>query len=299
MSENKHQAGYINIIGRPNVGKSTLMNALVGERLSIITSKAQTTRHRILGIVNEPDYQLVFSDTPGIVYDPKYGLHKAMNEAIEQALEDADLILFLTEIYEKPADIAQTIEELKAVSTPKLLLINKLDEVKDAESFQQLVQSWDELQMFDHIIPISALKQMNLQRVMDLILEYMPKHPPFYDKDQLTDKNERFFISEIIREKIFLRFKKEIPYSTEVVVESWKDEKELTRIGATIFVERESQKPIIIGNGGQAIKHLGMDARKDIEKFLDRHVYLELHVKVKDKWRDDPKLLKGFGYSNQ
>lgn len=293
-----HKAGFVNIIGRPNVGKSTLSNALVGEKLSITTSKAQTTRHRILGIVNEDDLQIVFSDTPGIVYDPKYGLHKAMNEAIELALEDADLILYLTEIYEKPEQIRQTLDELKKISTPKLLLINKIDQIKTEAQLQELFDLWDAEQMFEAILPISALEELNLQTVIREVKARLPEHPAFYPKDDLTDRNERFFVSEMIREKIFLQYKKEVPYSTEVVVDFWQDEEKLLRIGATIFVERETQKGIIIGKSGQAIKALGSAARKDIEEFVGKQVYLELHVKVR-AWRDDPNLLKGFGYSNK
>ena len=293
-----HKAGFVNIVGRPNVGKSTLSNALVGEKLSIITSKAQTTRHRILGFVNEDDLQIVFSDTPGIVYDPKYGLHKAMNGAIQTALEDADLILYITDIYEKPDDIRQTIEELKNISTDKLLLVNKIDQVKSADQLEELVSLWADEQMFEKIIPISALEELNLKEVIDEVRSRIPEHPPFYPKDELTDRNERFFVSEMIREKIFLQFKKEVPYSTEVIVEVWQDEEKLVRIGANIYVERPTQKSILIGKGGEAIKKLGTAARMDIEAFLDKHVYLELHVKVREKWRDNPNLLKGFGYNN-
>lgn len=292
-----HKAGFVNIIGRPNVGKSTLSNALVGEKLSITTSKAQTTRHRILGFVNEDDLQIIFSDTPGIVYDPRYGLHKAMNEAVQSALEDADLILFLTEIYEQPEQIRQTIDVLRNISTPKLLLINKIDQTKTTEQLTELIEAWQAEGIFEAVIPVSALENINLKTVIEEVKLRLPEHPPYYDKEALTDRTERFFVSEMIREKILLQYRKEIPYSTEVVVEVWQDEDKLVRIGATIFVERDSQKGIILGKGGDAIKKLGTAARRDIEAFVDKQVYLELHVKVR-AWRDDPKLLKGFGYNN-
>lgn len=279
------------------MGKSTLMNALVGERLSIITSKAQTTRHRILGIVNEEDLQIVFSDTPGIVYDPMSGLHKAMNEAINTALEDADLVLYLTDIYEKPEDIKQTLDIIAKLNMPRLLLINKIDQLKN-KTLEEVLEMWSAEDYFDKVVPISALEGANLGELVASIKSYLPEHPPYYDKEDLTDRSERFFVSEMIREKIFLQFKKEVPYSTEVIVDVWQDEENLLRIGATIFVERKTQKAIVIGKGGQAIKKLGTEARKDIEEFVGKQVYLELHVKVSDKWRDNPNLLRGFGYNN-
>lgn len=292
-----HKAGFVNIIGKPNVGKSTLMNILVGEQLSIITYKAQTTRHRILGIVNEDDYQVVFSDTPGIVTDPAHELHEAMNSFVSTSLEDADVLIVMIEAKGKVKGIDETLEKIKKLNTTKLLLINKIDLCKQDE-VQHIIQEWEEKQIFKEVIPISATEQFNIQRIWDVILESLPESPPYYPKDELTDKPERFFVSEKIREKVFIQFEKEIPYSTEVVVDAFKEEEDIIRIQAVIYVERQSQKPIIIGKGGQAIKKVGMAARKDLEKFFNKKIYLELHVKVREKWKNDPNQLKRFGYKN-
>lgn len=290
-----HRAGFINIIGRPNVGKSTLMNALVGERLSVISPKAQTTRHRILGLVNGDDFQLVFSDTPGIIHEPKYALHKAMNEFVKISLEDADVLLFITEIYEHPKDLADVLEALKGVKAKKLLLINKVDQAK-GDRVAELTAAWQEVGLFDDIVPISAQENIGLDVAMAKIVENLPESPPYYDKDELTDKPERFFVAEIIRGKIFTTYTKEIPYCTEVIIESFKDEPDITRISAVIFVERQSQKPIVIGRGGDKLKKVGTESRLEMEEFLGRKVFLELFVKVKENWRNDPRLLKSLGY---
>ncbi len=290
-----HRAGFINIIGRPNVGKSTLMNAMVGEQLSVISPKAQTTRHRILGLVNGADYQLVFSDTPGIIREPQYGLHKAMNEFVRTSLEDADVLLFLTEIYEHPNDLADILQSLKAVEAKKLLLLNKVDQAKgDREA--ELKAAWEATGIFDKVLPISALEGLGLNEVMRQIVAHLPVSPPYYPKDELTDRPERFFVAEIIRGKIFTNYSKEIPYCTEVVIDSFKDEPDITRISAVIFVERQSQKPIVIGKGGDKLKKVGTEARLEMEEFLGRKVFLEMFVKVKENWRNDPRILKGLGY---
>lgn len=291
----QHRAGFINIIGRPNVGKSTLMNALVGEKLSVISPKAQTTRHRILGLVNGENYQLVFSDTPGIIREPQYGLHKAMNEFVRVSLEDADVLLFISEIYEHPSQLADVLESLKAVAAKKLLLLNKADQGK-GDRVPELIKAWEETGLFDEVLPISALEQTGLEQVMAKIVEQLPISPPYYPKDELTDRPERFFAAEIIRGKIFTTYTKEIPYCTEVIIDSFKDEPDITRISAVIFVERQSQKPIVIGKGGDKLKKVGTEARLEMEEFLGRKVFLELFVKVKENWRNDPRLLKGLGY---
>lgn len=290
-----HRAGFINIIGRPNVGKSTLMNALVGERLSVISPKAQTTRHRILGLVNGADYQLVFSDTPGIIREPQYGLHKAMNEFVRISLEDADVLLFLTEIYEHPDQLADVLESLRPVTAKKLLLLNKIDQAKD-EKVAELTAAWQATGLFEKILPVSALDGLGLNEVMRQIVANLPESPPYYPKDELTDRPERFFAAEIIRGKIFTNYSKEIPYCTEVIIDSFKDEPDITRISAVIFVERQSQKPIVIGKGGDKLKKVGTESRLELEEFLGRKVFLELFVKVKENWRNDPRLLKGLGY---
>ncbi len=297
-----HKSGFVNIIGRPNVGKSTLMNALVGERMSIITNKPQTTRHRIIGIVSDDDYQIVFSDTPGIIRDPSYKMQVAMNSFVKTTFEDSDIMLFVTEKNEKYADDDPIIERLKRVEVPLFLVINKMD-ITEPEEIAALIKLWNDRIPFKETIPISALKKLNTEKLFELILEDLPEGHPYYPKDQLTDKPERFFVSEIIREKIFLNYKQEIPYSTEVGIESFKETKtnkgeDLVRISALIYVARKTQKPIIIGKAGAAIKKVGTDARKDIEKFLEKKVFLELHVKIKDNWRDDDQMLKRFSYQH-
>lgn len=288
-----HKAGFVSIIGKPNVGKSTLMNALVGEKLSIITPKAQTTRHRILGIVNEESYQIVFSDTPGII-KPRYGLQDSMMSSVKGALTDADLILFVTDINEQH-DENDVLEKIIHTTIPMIVLINKIDNATQ-EQVDEKIAYWQEQLTPKHIFAISALHQYNLEGIMNTVLEFLPEHAPFYDKEDLTDRNQRFFVSEIIREKIFNNYQKEIPYSTEVVITSFKEEETITRISAEIIVERDSQKNILIGKGGASLKKVGTEARKDIEKFLDQKVFLETFVKVLPDWRSKKNYLKSFGY---
>ena len=288
-----HKAGFVSILGKPNVGKSTLMNVLVGEKLSVITSKAQTTRHRIKGIVSSEDYQIVFSDTPGILF-PHYKLHESMMENVDEAVVDADILVYMVEVGEKEPD-----EKIAALDFSRyqkvLLLINKID-TTDQETVGQAIQQWSEKLSGAEVIPVSALHDFNSQKVLDMIIENLPEHPPYYDKEELTDKNLRFFVSEIIREKILLLYRKEVPYSAEVVVDQYKEEENLTRIYAFIYVTRETQKMIILGKGGKAIKQLGTEARKDIEEFIGQKVFLELTVKVDKDWRDSEQALKRFGY---
>ena len=294
MSESNHKAGFVNIIGKPNVGKSTLMNALLGEKLSIISSKAQTTRHRILGIMNEPDYQIVFSDTPGML-KPKYELHKSMMSFVNLSLEDADVIVFVTDLFEDDTDIEEIIQKINAAGVPVLLLINKIDLNKD-DKLQEVTQYWQERIQAVETIPVSALENFNLQKVLQEILDRMPVHPPFYDKDELSDRPERFFASEIIREKIFTQYKKEIPYSTEVRVEEFEETDQLIRMRALIYVERPSQKGIIIGDKGKALKRVGTVARHEMEQFFGKKVFLETYVKVEENWRKNKNKLRKFGY---
>ena len=296
-----HKSGFVNIIGRPNVGKSTLMNALVGERMSIITNKPQTTRHRILGILSGDDFQIVFSDTPGIIAEPSYQMQEAMNRFVKSTFEDADIMMFVTDVEEKYSDDDPIIQRLKSVKVPLFLLINKVD-AASPEVILQLIQTWNKRVDFKETIPIAALHQQNTDKVLQLIQEHLPEGPAYYPKDQLTDRPERFFVSEIIREKILEIYHQEIPYSTEVVVESFKETttktgEPLVRIAAEIYVMRKTQKPIILGKGGQLIKKLGTESRKSIEKWLESKVFLELHVKVRDNWRDDEQWLKKFGYN--
>ncbi len=296
-----HKSGFVNIIGRPNVGKSTLMNALVGERMSIITNKPQTTRHRIIGILSAEEYQIVFSDTPGIIRDPSYKMQEAMNRYVYTTFDDSDVMLFVTEAAEHYDDDDPVIGLLKKVKVPLFLIINKIDKTKP-EKIVELIKIWNERIPFKETIPISALNKSNTEKVFELVLENIEEGPAYYPKDQLTDKSERFFVSEIIREKILLHYQQEIPYSCEVVVESFnetttKNGDPLVRIAATIFVARKTQKMIIIGKNGSAIKKVGTDARKDIETFIESKVFLELHVKVKDNWRNDERMLKHFGYN--
>ena len=298
MSEiNTHRAGFVSIIGKPNVGKSTLMNAMVGEKLSIITSKAQTTRHRIMGIINGEDFQIVYSDTPGII-EPKYELHKSMMRFVNVSLEDADVILFVTDIYEQ-YDEDDVLKKLKKIDhIPIYLLINKVDMAKQEEIDEKILYWKEKLPLVKEIIPVSAKEKFNTDKVFNSIKETIPVHPPYYDKDELTDKSERFFASEIIREKIFLNYKKEIPYSTEVVITSFKDEEKIIRIGAEIYVERDSQKGIIIGPKGATLKKVASEARIDMETFFGKKVFLETFVKVEPDWRSKEKKLDRFGYNN-
>ncbi len=289
-----HKSGFVNIIGNPNVGKSTLMNALVGERISIVTAKAQTTRHRIMGIVNGEDYQIVYSDTPGIL-KPSYKLQESMMNFVETAIGDADVILYVTDIVEQSTKNEEYIEKLKKVSSPVILVINKID-ISNQKDLEELYARWKELLPLAEIFPISATEKFNTDTLFNRILELIPESPAWYDKDVLTDRNLRFFASEIIREKILLNYDKEIPYSTEVVVESFKEEGGLYLIDAVIFVLRDSQKGIIIGKGGSALKKVGTEARKDMESFFEKKVFLQIFVKVNSDWREDKRKLRQFGY---
>lgn len=294
MNERKYKSGFVNIIGNPNVGKSTLMNALVGERLSIITSKAQTTRHRILGVVNEDDYQIVFSDTPGII-QPNYNLQSSMMKFVKSAFQDADVFLYMVELGEKALKDASFFERLKNTNVPIVLLINKIDK-SDQQKVESAINHWKEILPKAQIKPISALEKFGIENIIAEIVDLLPVGAPYFPKDALTDKPERFFVSEIIREKILLTYQKEIPYSVEVVVESFKEEEKLIKISAVINVARESQKGIIIGHKGKALKKVGTLARKDLETFFGMKVYLELFVKVTKNWRDNEQDLKRFGY---
>jgi GTP-binding protein Era len=290
----EHRAGYVSIIGSPNVGKSTLMNVLVGERLSIITHKAQTTRHRIMGIFSGEDFQVVYSDTPGIL-KPHYLLQKAMLSTIYASIADSDVILLVTEIGENFAH-PEVLDKVKESGTPLIVVINKVD-LADQERVENAIEDWKERVENCDIIAISALHCFNTALVFDTLLKRLPESPAYFPKDELTDRSQRFFISEIIREKILLNFSQEIPYSVEVVVDSFTEELTITRITVFLFVARESQKAILLGHQGKAIKKLGSAARKDIEAFLDKHVFLDLTVKVRKDWRDDMNQLKRFGYS--
>ena len=289
-----HKSGFVNIIGNPNVGKSTLMNALVGEKLSIVTAKAQTTRHRIMGIVNGEDYQLVFSDTPGILR-PSYKLQESMMNFVETAIGDADVILYVTDVVEKSTKNEEYIEKLNRVSSPVILVINKIDLSNQAE-LETLYEKWRELVPRAEIFPVSAQEKFNVSPLLNRILELVPESPAWYDKDLFTDRNLRFFASEIIREKILLTYDKEIPYSTEVTIDTFTEGPELYSIEAVINVMRDSQKGIIIGKGGSAIKKVGTLARKDMESFFEKKVFLQIFVKVNPDWREAKRKLKQFGY---
>ncbi|MDX1470069.1 MAG: GTPase Era [Flavobacteriaceae bacterium] len=291
-----HKAGFVNIIGNPNVGKSTLMNALVGEKLSIITSKAQTTRHRILGIVNGDDFQVILSDTPGII-KPAYQLQASMMDFVKSALQDADVLIFMVEIGEKDLKDEQFFKRIKNAEIPVLLLINKIDK-SDQKTLEEQVKLWSEQVPNAEVYPVSALEGFNIKNVFGRILELLPESPAYYPKDQLTDKPERFFVNEIIREKILMHYKKEIPYSVEIDTEEFFEEENIIRIRSIIMVERDSQKGIIIGHKGSALKRVGVEARKDLEKFFGKQVHIELYVKVNKNWRSDEKQLKRFGYNN-
>ena len=289
-----HKAGFVNIIGSPNVGKSTLMNQLVGEKLSIITSKSQTTRHRIMGIVNDENYQIVFSDTPGVL-DAHYKLHENMMQFVSSALKDADVILFVTDIYETRMEHEETLKRLQKTSIPIILLLNKID-LGDQTKVEDRASYWHEILPNAEILPISALKNFNLEPIWKRVLELIPESPPYYDKEELTDKPLRFFISEIIREKIFNNYSKEIPYSTQVEIEEYLEDEKIVRIRAIIYVERKTQRGIIIGHKGEKIKQVGIESRKDIEKFIDKHIHLELFVKIDENWRENERKLKQYGY---
>ncbi len=291
-----HKAGFVNIIGSPNVGKSTLMNALVGERLSIITSKAQTTRHRIMGIVNGEDFQIVYSDTPGVL-KPNYKLQETMMDFVHTAITDADLLLVVTDIYEDIKLEENILNKIKHAKVPVLLLVNKID-LATQEKLEEKVAYWKTEVPLAEVIPVSALEKFNINYIFDRILALLPEGPGYYGKDELTDKPEKFFVSEIIREKILTNYKKEIPYSVEVVIESFKEEEFIIKIRAEIMVVRESQKGIIIGHQGKALKKVGTEARKDMEIFLQKQVFLELFVKVNKDWRDSDNQLKRFGYTS-
>ena len=290
----QHKSGFVNIIGSPNVGKSTLMNKLVGEKLSIITSKAQTTRHRILGIVNDDDYQIVFSDTPGVL-DPHYKLHESMMNFVNAALKDADIILFVTDIFETGMNHEATLKRIQKTSTPVVVLLNKID-LGTPEKLDEKVDYWAGIIPNAEILPISALENFNVSLLWDKIISLLPENPPYYDKGELTDRPMRFFISEMIREKIFIHYKKEVPYATQVEVEEYHEDEKIIRIRAIIYVERQTQKGIIIGHQGSKLKRVGIDSRKDIEKFVDKQVYLELFVKVDKDWRENDKKLDKYGY---
>lgn len=289
-----HKAGFVNIIGRPNVGKSTLMNALVGEKLSIITHKAQTTRHRIFGILSGEEFQVVLSDTPGVI-KPRYGMQQGMMRFVHSALEDADLFLLLTDPFDKAEGTTSILHDVQQTGVPIILVLNKIDLVQP-EEIEKAAARWSKLLRFEETIAVSALQHTNTKLLLERILTYLPESPAYYPKDQITDKPERYFVSEIIREKILLQYKQEVPYSIEVVVEAFQEEEELIRILANIYVNKKSQKPILLGKRGGAIKKLGMAARADVEKLLGKQVYLELHVKVREDWRDNPTYLKSFGY---
>ena len=289
-----HKAGFVNIVGSPNVGKSTLMNKLVGERLSIINSKAQTTRHRIMGMVNEPEFQIVYSDTPGVL-DPSYKLQEGMMRFVKTALQDADVLLLVTDIFEDCISHEATLERIAKMEVPVIVLINKVD-LGDQDKAMERMKYWKKQIPRAQIAAISALHNFNLDCILEMIVSELTEGPPFFPKDELTDKPMRFFVSEIVREKIMTHFKQEIPYSCEVVVEEYKDEPDICRIRAEIRVARESQKQIVVGAKGRMIKRVGTDSRKDMESFLGKKVYLDLYVRVDKDWRNDEKKLKRFGY---
>ena len=290
-----HKAGFVSIIGKPNVGKSTLINELVGEKLSIITAKAQTTRHRILGIVSADDYQVIFSDTPGII-KPKYLLHESMMGAVEQSLQDGDLLLLVMEWNEKQLD-EEVLKRLQKNKAPVIGILNKIDLAPSQEAVMERVEALKkEINCLD-FIPVSAKEKFNTGRIFQLILEHLPESPPFFPKDQLTDRPERFFAAEIVREKIFMYLKEELPYSCEVEIMEFKEEENIIRIYADIYVLRDSQKIILIGAGGRTLKKIGTEARKDLEAFFNKKVYLQQFVKVRENWRDDKNYLKSFGYT--
>lgn len=288
-----HRAGFVSIIGKPNVGKSSIMNKLVGDNLSIITAKAQTTRHRIMGILNGPDFQIVYSDTPGLLA-PQYKLQQAMMNYVKVSLEDADLVLLVCELGEKMEDLLAA--RLREIQTPVVFLLNKVDRAAQPARVQETLNYWKKEVKAVAWLPVSAHTGYGIEAVLPTLLQHLPLHPPFYSKDELTDKSERFFAAEMIREKIFLHYNKEVPYSCEVAIERFKDDGKLLKIIALIFVERNSQKGILIGKGGEALKRVGSEARQDMEAFFNRKVFLETQVKVAENWRKERLRLKQFGY---
>ena len=294
MEQKKHRSGFVNIVGNPNVGKSTLMNRLVGEKISIITAKAQTTRHRIIGIVNKPEYQVVYSDTPGVLR-PNYKLQEQMLTFSLSALQDADVLLYVTDVVEKVDKNDEFLAKVQQLDLPVLLLINKIDQTTQ-EALEQLVLQWQTLLPKAEIYPISALNNFSVDLVQKRVLELLPESPPYFEKDALTDKPARFFVAEIIREKALLLYQKEVPYAIEAIVEEFLEEKDIIRIRAIILVERDTQKGIVIGHKGESLKKLGTMARKDIERFFEKKIYLQLYVKVEKDWRNRDNLLKTFGY---
>ena len=292
-SENIHKAGFVSIIGKPNVGKSTLMNQLVGEKISIITSKAQTTRHRIMGILSGDDFQIVYSDTPGILI-PQYELHKSMMKFVSSSLQDADIILFVTDLYEKYEN-DPIIQRLQNAGIPIILVLNKIDLAKGSQALDKMTY-WKTIIKTDYTILISALNGDGISELFQMILDQLPAHPAYFPKEEYTDKPERFFVSEIVREKLFINYKKEVPYSCEVVTTDFKEDEKIIRIRVTINVERKSQRAILLGHKGERIKKVGIAARKDMETFFGKHVYLEQFIKVEPDWRKKSIKLKGFGY---
>lgn len=292
--EQQHKAGFVNIFGPPNAGKSTLMNALLGENLAIVSAKVQTTRHRILGILTEENYQIIFSDTPGII-DPQYKLHNRMMQQVKSAVEDADIALLMVDVSDNPETFAAIINSLK-LKTKKILLINKIDLVKDKEKQEAIVKAFEEVIQPDKTMVISALKKINTKKIIPALLKFLPEAPPFYPDDDISDRPTRFFISEMVREKIYSLYDQEIPYHTAVLVQTFEELPHITKIRADIVVTRETQKMILLGEKGSMIKKLGTQARENIEKFLDKKVYLELFVKVRPKWRENDTYLKEYGY---
>lgn len=290
----QHRSGFVNILGNPNTGKSTIMNALVGEKLSIITSKAQTTRHRIMGIVNSDDFQIVYSDTPGILR-PAYKLQESMMSFVNTAISDADIILYVTDVTEKPLSDKAYPERIKSSGMPVIVAVNKID-LSNQEDLEKIVELWHSFFTDSPVIPLSALKKFNIDALLEAVLSKLPEGPPYFPKDQLTDKYERFFASEIIREKILKNYQKEVPYSVEIEIDSFKEENGMLKIRAIIHVARDSQKGIVIGHRGSMLKRTGTEARIDMEDFFGKKVFLELYVKVTKDWRDKPMILKRFGY---
>ena len=293
MEQKAFKSGFVSIVGKPNVGKSSIMNKLMGENLSIITAKAQTTRHRIMGILNGDDYQIVYSDTPGIL-EPKYSLHEAMMNYVKVSLEDADVILLVVELHDKYEE--HLFQRFKNITTPIVLLINKVDLAKGSQTEDKVTYWKEAITNIREIIPVSAKSGLNVSRILDVVKSMLPDHPPFFPQDEFTDRSERFFASEIIREKIFLTYEEEVPYSCEVAINSFKDEPDILRVSAEIYVERDSQKGIIIGKGGSSLKKVGTEARKDLEAFFGKKVFLETHVKVAGNWRKEKHRLRQFGY---
>ena len=290
-----HRAGFVNIVGNPNVGKSTLSNRLVGERLSIITSKAQTTRHRIMDIVNGEDYQIVFSDTPGVL-KPKFRLQQSMLEYSTGALVDADVLLYVTDVIESPTKNQDFLDRVAKENIPILLIINKIDLLKGNDDLMRIIDQWKQLLPNAEVFPTSALENFNVDNIMKRIVELLPESPPYFGKDALTDRSSRFFVTEIVREKILMTYDKEVPYATQVIVEKFDESDTAIHIMAVIYVERDTQKGIIIGHQGRKLKHVGIEARKDIEKFFEKKVFLELYVKVEKDWRNQESKLRAFGY---